>query len=126
MIGAVVASVPQTRPEGRVLSARNIEHMLDWAEPTIRRTCRDVWQRTKPRGLELEDLCQEGRIAVFLAADEISTARQPQSLVSTIVRRQAYDALRLHADKRSNEDVLTGVEPPTAGDDTLCEVQLVA
>jgi len=87
------------RQRPRVLSERKIEHMLDWAEPIIRRCCRQVWQEVWPRGLELDDLFQEGRIAVFLAAEKISTCRRPHALVAAIVKRQAYDAIRMLADR---------------------------
>jgi len=72
-----------------------IEHLIDWAEPTVQRTCREVWRETHPRGMELVDLQQEGRIAVFEAAEVIATARRPRAMVATVVRRQAYDAIRL-------------------------------
>ncbi|HJN17218.1 MAG TPA: sigma factor [Armatimonadota bacterium] len=71
-----------------------IEHLIDWAEPTVLKTCRDVWRETHPRGMELADLHQEGRIAVFEAAEAITAARRPRAMVATVVRRQAYDAIR--------------------------------
>jgi len=122
MTAVAELAVHPARPAGRVLSARKIEHLLDWAEPIIRRTCRDVWRETWPRGLELEDLFQEGRIAVFLAAERISRAMRPGALVTTIVRRQAYDAVRLLADRSGNRHAL-GPTPTTTGDEGLCETQ---
>jgi DNA-directed RNA polymerase specialized sigma24 family protein len=47
----------------------------------------------------LADLYQEGRIAVFLAAEEIAVAASPEALVKTVVRRQAVDAIRTQADR---------------------------
>jgi len=100
MTQKLAKSRAQTRPPGRVLSARKIEHLLDWAEPIIRRACRKVWRDKKPRGLELADLRQEARIAVFLAADQISTARRPAALTATIATREAYDAVRVLSTRR--------------------------
>jgi hypothetical protein len=62
--------------------------MLDGAEPTIRKTCQEIWRRQQPRGIELKDLYQEGRIAAFEAAGRILAARNPLGLVVTVVRRR--------------------------------------
>lgn len=83
---------------GPSLFASIVEHLLDWAEPTIRSVCQEVWREARPRGLEIEDLYQEGRIAVFQAAEEIAAASDHAAMVATVVRCQAVDALRLLAD----------------------------
>lgn len=90
--------VPDSRPARLSLFASKIEHMIEWAEPIIREVCQEVWREARPRGLEIEDLYQEGRIAVFQAAREIASATDHAAMVATVVRCQAVDALRLLAD----------------------------
>ncbi len=86
------------RKQGSPFVSR-IEHLLDWAEPTIQQVCQDVWRETSPTGLELVDLHQEGRVAVLEAADAIAAAHRPQAMVATVVRRQAYDAVRVLSER---------------------------
>ncbi|MBM3497048.1 MAG: hypothetical protein FJX74_00095 [Armatimonadetes bacterium] len=93
-------SVPQ-RWSRRFSLASNIEHLLDWAEPIIRKTCREAWQHSPRRGYELADLHQEGRIEVFLGAERIMAAQDPAAMTATLVRRRALKAARSLSDRYS-------------------------
>ncbi|MBM3475829.1 MAG: hypothetical protein FJX75_21385 [Armatimonadetes bacterium] len=114
--GAV--DVPRRR-DRRLLLRRAVEHLLDWAEPIIKCACRQVWREFHPTGLEMEDLLQEGRIEVYLAARRIMAARDPEALIATIVRRRAiravyslsdrYPKLQLH--QPTDDDAETDAEP---------------
>jgi DNA-directed RNA polymerase specialized sigma24 family protein len=93
--------------------------LIEWAEPIIREVCQEVWREARPRGLEIEDLYQEGRIAVFQAAREIAAATDHAAMVATVVRCQALDALRLLADwdtppQADEEDESPQAETPLA------------
>jgi len=67
----------------------------------------------------MEDLLQEGRIEVYLAARRIMAARDPEALIATIVRRRAiravyslsdrYPKLQLH--QPTDDDAETDAEP---------------
>ena len=94
MAQATIESPAWLRRCRRLLFASAIEHLLDWAEPTIRGVCLEVDGDLDPCGVELADLYQEGRIAVFEAAEEIMSAGDPQALVATVVRRRVRNALR--------------------------------
>jgi DNA-directed RNA polymerase specialized sigma24 family protein len=91
-------AVQPAPPPCALFFARSIEHLLDWAEPTIRTVCWSVWQEARraslERVVEIEDLYQEGRIGVFQAAEVITSARRPRALAAAIVRRRVSDALR--------------------------------
>lgn len=100
------------RTTKRLVCGSKIEHLLDWAEPIVRNVCREVWREARPRGLELEDLHQEGRIAVFQAAEEIACASDHAAMVATVVRRQAIDAMRLLADWDGPSPDAEEDEPP--------------
>jgi DNA-directed RNA polymerase specialized sigma24 family protein len=84
----------ETKRHRRFSYARKIEHLLDWAEPTIIRVCGEVWAELRPRSLEMEDLYQEGRIATFQFAREVLSASDPEALLATIVRRRVRNAIR--------------------------------
>jgi DNA-directed RNA polymerase specialized sigma24 family protein len=86
--------VQQTNRLRRFSYARKIEHLLDWAEPTIIRVCGEVRAELRPRGLDIEDLYQEGRIATFQFAKEILLAGDPEALLATIIRRRVRNAIR--------------------------------
>ena len=98
MMSAVQSASVQQRPRGRFLSARAIEQMIEWAEPIVSRVCQEVWREMRPQGLQLADLKQEGRIAVFEAAQQIASAQSPRAMAKIVIRRRAYNALRDLAD----------------------------
>lgn len=75
--------------------------MLDWAEPTIRRVCLEVWREFHPTGFEMEDLRQEGRIEVYLGTRRIMSARDPEAMTATLVRRRAIKAVKALSDRNA-------------------------
>ena len=86
------------RPRALPFFGREIEHLLDWAEPTVQMVSRAIWVEvqspTLARVVDLEDLYQEGRIGVFERARDIVAARSPRALAAAVVRSRVYDALR--------------------------------
>lgn len=84
-----------------IIFGSKIERLLDWTEPIIRRICLEVWRRYHPRGLEMEDLCQEARIEVYLQAEHIIRARNPEALTATVVRRRAMKVVRKYTDRHT-------------------------
>ncbi len=90
--------VGRTHKTGAFFFGRTIEHLVEWAEPTVQAVCRAIWQEVAcpslARVVEVEDLFQEGRIGVFERAREIVTARSPRALGAAVIRSRVYDALR--------------------------------
>ena len=117
MAQVTMASSARPRRRRRLLFASAIEHLLDWAEPTIRGVCLEVDGDLDPCGVELADLYQEGRIAVFEAAAEIMSAQEPQALVATVVRRRVRNALRTLAWPDPNTANVVGNSAALEGDD---------
>jgi DNA-directed RNA polymerase specialized sigma24 family protein len=107
--------VQGTNRQRRFSYARKIEHLLDWAEPTIARVCGEMWGELQPRSLELEDLHQEGRIAAFQFAREIVSAGDPEALLATIVRRRVRNAIRDFEPWDASAQAVEEDEPPEAG-----------
>jgi DNA-directed RNA polymerase specialized sigma24 family protein len=99
MVTATGAVAVPRRRDRRPLLRHAVEHLLDWAEPIVKRVCREVWREFRPTGFELEDLFQEGRIEVYLGARRIMAARDPEAMTATIVRRRAIKAVHSLSDR---------------------------
>ena len=95
---AETVSVPRRR-DRRLLLRAAVERLLDWAEPIVKRVCREVWREFRPTGFEMEDLVQEGRIEVYLGARRVMAARDPEAMTATIVRRRAIKAVHSLSDR---------------------------
>jgi len=98
MATAARAISGQLHKTGPLFFGRTIEHLVDWAEPTVQAVCWAIWQEVESplltRVVEMEDLFQEGRIGVFERARDIVAARSPRALGAAVVRSRVYDALR--------------------------------
>jgi len=98
MATAARVTIGQSHKTGPLFFGRTLEHLVDWAEPTVQAVCRAIWQEVESpsltRVVEMEDLFQEGRIGVVERARDIVAARSPRALGAAVVRSRVYDALR--------------------------------
>ena len=93
-------AVSRRREMGAFFCARPVERLCEHVEPVVVRVCWAIWGDVVAecpslcRVVDLEDLLQEGRIAVFEAAEYLGGARSPRALAAAVVRTRVRNSLR--------------------------------